>query len=172
MLRAFEAQGFRYYTSSPVAEPEMALRACRESLRRSGLCAGDIDAVILGWSEHRFFDDVQERVGTHVVRELGFHCTHLMGIGMFGCCLHAELVRTARNLIVAEGYRNVLVCEVNRCSPDDSDRHIGPDMYIYSDGAAGCVVTSEKPEFILRGLAHVTHGVPHHAEVGVRVSAA
>jgi len=169
MLEAFEDRGFRFYTSSKLNEPEMAVRACNESLRRSGLCASDIDAVIVGWSEHRFYKEVLERVGSHLVRALGFHCTHLMGIGMFGCCLHAELFRTARNLIVAEGYRNVLVVETNRCAPDShADRIIPPDQYIYSDGAAACVVTSEKPEFLLRSIAHVTHGVPHHVEVGAR----
>lgn len=170
MLKAFEKRGFRFFTRSPIDQPNMALRACRESLRRANLCAADIDAVIIGWSEHRSYGDVQERVGTIPTRWLGFHCTHVLGIGMVGCCLHAELIRTARNLIVAEGYRNVLVVEANRNPPDDRDRLTEPDLYIYSDGAAACVVTTEQPEFRLRSVAHVTHGVPHHTEVGPRVA--
>lgn len=169
-LRAFENRGFRYYTRSPIAQPDMALRACRESLRRASLCAADIDAVIIGWSEHRAYGDVQERVGTVPTRWLGFHCTHVLGIGMVGCCLHAELIRTARNFIVAEGYRNVLVVEANRTPDDDEERLTDPDLYVYSDGASACVVTTDKPEFKLRSVAHVTHGVPHHSEVGPRVA--
>jgi 3-oxoacyl-[acyl-carrier-protein] synthase III len=84
-------------------------------------------------------------VGTVPTRWLGFHCTHVLGIGMVGCCLHAELIRTARNFIVAEGDRNVLVVEANRTPDDDEERLTDPDLYIYSDGASACVVTTDKP---------------------------
>jgi 3-oxoacyl-[acyl-carrier-protein] synthase III len=168
MREAFENRGFRFYTYSPVEEPEMALRACREALRRSRLCPADIDAVVFGWAEHRHYDDMQERLGTHIVRHLGFHNTHVLGIGMAGCCLYAELIRTGRNLIVAEGYRNVLVVEASRCNPDNNDRVIGPDTYIYSDGAAACVVTAQEPEFKLRSLVHVRNSLPNYHIVGSR----
>src|SRR5688572_4306802 len=87
-LAAFHARGFRFYTSSPVEEDEMALQACRQTLQRTGQSPADIDAVVVGWAEHRFYDDMQERLGTHIVRELGFHNIHVLGIGMAGCCLY------------------------------------------------------------------------------------
>lgn len=169
-LVPYEKRGFRHYTRSPVEEPEMAVRSCRETLRRSGLCAGDIDAVVFGWTEHRFYNDMQERLGTHLVRELGFHATHVLGIFLAGCALTTELLRTARNLIVGEGYRNVLIVEANRCNPDDSDRAIPPDQWIYSDGASSCIVTADRPEFALRSAVHITQALPDYRTVGYRSS--
>jgi len=169
-LACYEKRGFRHYTRSPVQEPEMALRSCRETLRRSGLCAADIDAVVFGWTEHRFYDDMQERLGTHILRGLGFHATHVLGIFMAGCCLTTELLRTARNLIVGEGYRNVLIVEAHRCNPDDSDRVIPPDQWVYGDGASSCIVTTDTPEFALRSAVHISQGLPDYRTVGHRCS--
>jgi 3-oxoacyl-[acyl-carrier-protein] synthase III len=172
LLQAFIQSGFCYYTRSPLDEPAMAVASGRESLRRSGLCPADIDAVVIGWTEHRLYDDMQERLGATVVRELGFHNVHVLGIGLAGCCLFAELVRTGRNLVVAEGYRNVLVIEVNRCPPDESGRVVPPDWFLYGDGAASCIVTREAPAFALRSVVHVNHALPMHTLVGGRCAIA
>jgi 3-oxoacyl-[acyl-carrier-protein] synthase III len=168
LAAALEARGFRYYTRSTVDEAEMAVRACRETFRRSGLCPADIDAVVVGWAEHRHFDDMQERLATRIVRDLGFHDVHVVGIGMSGCCLYAEMVRMARNMIVGEGYRNVLVVEVNRCHANDTDRVVEPDWYVYCDGAASCIVTTQAPEFALKSVVHVAQALPNSYEVGPR----
>jgi 3-oxoacyl-[acyl-carrier-protein] synthase III len=146
----------------------MAVQSCRASLQRSGLCPADIDAVVFGWTEHRYYDDMQERLGTEIVTQLGFHATHVLGIGLAGCCLYAELLRTARNMIVAEGYRNVLVVEASRCSPSENDRVSPPDLHIYSDGAASCVVSSQSPQFRLRSVVHIGQALRNYTVVGSR----
>src|SRR5687768_12581294 len=65
---AFQARGYRYYTRSPVDEAEMGVLACRESFRRSGMNPADIDAVVVGWSEHRYCNRVQQWVAVQVAR--------------------------------------------------------------------------------------------------------
>jgi len=167
-LAAFAARGFKYYTRSPVDEVEMTVRSCRETLRRSAMCPADIDAVLIGWAEHRWYKNMQERLGREVCVALGFGNTHMLGITLAGCCSFAELLRMARNLIVAEGYRSVLVVDVNRCNPDESDRLVGPDWTIYSDGAASCVVTTHEPEFALRSVVRNSPSVPGHWKTGKR----
>src|SRR4051794_16546099 len=68
LLKAFQGRGFRYYTRSTQDEAAMAVASCRESLRRSGLCPADIDAVVFGWAEHRHYPHMQELLGTTLAR--------------------------------------------------------------------------------------------------------
>jgi 3-oxoacyl-[acyl-carrier-protein] synthase III len=168
MLAAFRARGFKHYTRTPVGEVDMIVRSCRETLRRSALCPADIDAVLIGWAEHRWYGELQERMGRRLCVALGFGNIHVVGITLAGCCGFSELLRMARNLIVAEGYRSVLVVDVNRCKPDESDRLVPPDWTIYSDGAASCVVTTCEPEFALRSVVRVSPSVPGHWDTGRR----
>jgi len=170
-LAAFQARGFANYSRSAVDASEMAVRSCRVSLQRAGLSAADVDAVLVGWTEHRSFDDMQERLANRIVRDLGFHAVHLTGVAMVGCTCFAALLRMGRNLLAAEGYRHVLVVETNRCR-DDNDRLVMPDCSVYSDGAASCVVTTEAPEFALRSVLQLANANPNHQVIGSTAAAA
>jgi 3-oxoacyl-[acyl-carrier-protein] synthase III len=155
-LAAFKSRAFRHYMRSTVSIAEQAVRSARGTFKLSGLCAADIDAVIIGVCELRGYDGIQEHITNQVVSGLGFHEIHAVGVNLGGCTNYASLIRMARDLIVAEGYRNVLVVESNKCAFDGSDRLVPPDMSIFSDGAASCVVTREQPDFVIRSLVQFT----------------
>jgi 3-oxoacyl-[acyl-carrier-protein] synthase III len=165
-LGAFEARGFKHYTRSDLSLADQAARASRGALRAAGLSPGDIDAVLIGSTELRWFDDVQERIAGDFLRALGFGNTFVAGVNLGGCTNYTTLLRMARGLIAGEGYRHVLVVESNKCLHDGSDRLVMPDLSVFSDGAAACVVTRDAPQFIVRGLAQVTTPVPPAYTIG------
>jgi 3-oxoacyl-[acyl-carrier-protein] synthase III len=171
-LAAFEARGFKKYTRSALTLQDQAVRCCKATLRRAQLTPADIDAVVIGYAEHRWFDDLQERLGGDILRGLGMPNTHVVGVTLGGCTNYTSLLRMARSLVISEGYRHVLVVETNKCHADGHDRLVMPDASVFSDGAASCVVTRERPEFLLRSLAQVTTPVPPNWLIGGRASVA
>lgn len=164
-LARFKARGFGHYTRNPLGIAQQAVASARATLRLAGRSAGDIDALVLGVVELRWYQGVQEELAGEVARGLGFDNIHVVGVNLGGCTNLTGLLRLARSLMLSEGYRNVLVIESNKCAEDGHDRLVPPDVSIFSDGAVSLVLTRDEPEFALSSLVQVTMPVATH-EVG------
>jgi 3-oxoacyl-[acyl-carrier-protein] synthase III len=142
-LAQFKARGFGHYTRSGLDIAAQAVASGQATLRLAGKSPGDIDAIVLGVVELRWYTGVQEDLAGAVARGLGFANIHVVGVCLGGCTNLTSLMRVAKSLIVSEGYRNVLVIESNKCLEDGSDRLVPPDISIFSDGAVSFVVTRD-----------------------------
>lgn len=157
LLASYKAHGHRQFARSHVSITEQAILSARKTLHNSGLTAADIDAVVIGTSELRDWKYFPERVSTEVLLGLGLKDILVVGVTLAGCANYGSALRVARNMIMVDGYRHVLVIESNqvrgglqRVSATGSSAG-----YILGDGAVSFVATSDAGEFKVRGMGQI-----------------
>jgi 3-oxoacyl-[acyl-carrier-protein] synthase III len=151
LLQRFKAARFKNFSRSSVSLADQAILAAQETLRRSGLAAADIDAIVIGASELNPWDGFPEGLSTAILRGLGMNHLPVVGVTLAGCANAASSLRMARNMIAVDGYRSVMVIETNQ-HRDDTARLVGtaPDdapCSVFGDGAVSFVATSAAAQF-------------------------
>jgi 3-oxoacyl-[acyl-carrier-protein] synthase III len=147
LLERFKNQYFKNFSRSGISRPEQAALAAKETLRKCNMQAGDIDAVVIGFSELREWADYPEQLTRAILSRLGMNRIPVAGVTLSGCANAASALRAARNMVIAEGYRNVLVIETNLLQDDDrrllgTEPGVTPEN-VFGDGAVSFVVTSD-----------------------------
>lgn len=147
LLERFKAAHFRNFSRSSLSLPEQAALSAQETLRKCRMQAGDIDAVVIGFSELREWTAYPEHLTRAVLARLGMNHIPVVGVTLAGCANITSALRVARNMVAVDGYRNVLVIETNLLR-DDSRRLSGtapgetPDN-VFGDGAVSLIVSSD-----------------------------
>lgn len=147
LLERFKAEYFRNFSRSDISLPEQAALAAHQTLRKCNIQAGDIDAVVIGFSELSEWTDHPEQLTRAIISRLGMNRIPAAGVTLSGCANAASALRAARNMVIAEGYRNVLVVETNLLRDDDR-RLLGTQPgatpeNVFGDGAVSFIVTSD-----------------------------
>jgi 3-oxoacyl-[acyl-carrier-protein] synthase III len=167
LLSRFKLGGHERYARSHVSITEQAVLAARKTLDSAALAASAIDAVIIGTSELRDCKEFPETVAADVLLALGLKDILVVGVTMAGCANYASSLRIARNMIVAEGYRNILVIETNQVR-GDLDRVCATESnagFIYGDGAASCIATAAADgDFRVVGMEQIVKPLPPGAQ--------
>lgn len=151
LLHRFKRALFKTYSRSSISLAEQAVIAVEESLRKTGLTARDIDAVVIGSSELNTWPGYPEGLSTEILRALELNHLLVVGVTLAGCANAASSLRVARDMIAVEGYRNVLVIETNRLH-DDRARLVGAapgevPVNVFGDGAVSFIVTTGPADF-------------------------
>ncbi|MEC4718511.1 3-oxoacyl-[acyl-carrier-protein] synthase III C-terminal domain-containing protein [Noviherbaspirillum sp. CPCC 100848] len=147
LLERFKAAYFCNFSRSNISLPEQAVLSAQATLRKCGMQAGDIDAVVIGFSELREWTAYPEQLTSVILEGLGMNNIPVVGVTLAGCANVTSALRIARNMVIVDGYRNVLVVETNLLR-NDSRRLSGaapgqtPDN-VFGDGAVSFVVTSD-----------------------------
>lgn len=161
LLARFKAVKFTNYSRSDLSLPEQAVLSAQSTLRKCGMQAGDIDAVVIGFSELREWRGYPENLTRAVLLGLGMNNLPVVGVTLAGCANVSSSLWVARNMVIADGYRNVLVIETNLLR-DDGRRLSGtkpgemPDN-VFGDGAVSLVVTGDvdTADFDLLAMDHI-----------------
>jgi 3-oxoacyl-[acyl-carrier-protein] synthase III len=147
LLARFKAAYFRNFSRSDISLPEQAAQSAQATLLKCGMQAGDIDAVVIGFSELREWTAYPEQLTRAILVRLGMNHVPVVGVTLAGCANVTSALRVARNMVIVDGYRNVLVMETNLMR-DDGRRLAGtapgdtPEN-VFGDGAVSFVVTSD-----------------------------
>jgi 3-oxoacyl-[acyl-carrier-protein] synthase III len=163
LLSRFKLGGHQYYARSHVSIAEQAVLSARRTLHNSALTADAIDAVIIGTSELRDWKGFPEALAAEVLLALGLKDILVVGVTMAGCANYASALRMARNMIIAEGCRNILVIETNQVR-GDLDRVWATEKnaaYIFGDGAVSCIATAAaNGDFRVLGMEQIVKPLP------------
>ncbi|WP_151637994.1 3-oxoacyl-[acyl-carrier-protein] synthase III C-terminal domain-containing protein [Noviherbaspirillum aerium] len=147
LLERFKAAHFRNFSRSDISLPEQAAHCAQATLNKCGMQAGDIDAVVIGFSELREWTSYPEQLTYAILSRLGMNHIPVVGVTLAGCANVTSSLRVARNMIMVDGYRNVLVVETNLLR-DDRRRLEGtapgatPEN-VFGDGAVSFVLTRD-----------------------------
>jgi 3-oxoacyl-[acyl-carrier-protein] synthase III len=147
LLAAFKAAGNTTYAHSNQSLAEQAIASAKKTLAAASLVAADINAVVIGTSEIREPKRYPEMLSTEVLAALGLSDVPLVGVTLAGCANYSSALRVARNLLVAEGMKHVLVIETDQVR-GSMQRQVfdnGAACAIFGDGAASLVVSSDTP---------------------------
>ena len=162
LLTTFKAAGHARYAKSRLSLTQQAIESARLTLDRSGLSAKDIDAVFIGTSEIPYWKRYPEMVSTEILKGLGISHVPVVGITLAGCANYTSSLRMARNMIRAEGLRNVLVIETNQVRGEMKRLVlISKDGAgaIFADGAASFILTTEEADFDIAGMAQIVEPI-------------
>jgi 3-oxoacyl-[acyl-carrier-protein] synthase III len=159
LLKRFKDSGFKNYARSSLTMAEQAGKAALATIERSGLTAKQIDAVVIGTSELRDWNDFPEDLSKEILRIIGFNIIPVVGTTLAGCANLANSIKVARNMIIAENLRNVLVIETNqvRGSMQRLEGILPSEIpaTLFGDGAVSCIVTNEATEFYILGMEQI-----------------
>jgi 3-oxoacyl-[acyl-carrier-protein] synthase-3 len=154
LLELLHANGLRDYRRADIEPPELAARAIAATLEISGVHPRQIAAVV--WASTSFQDrawyttDISSRLG-----DLGLWTATTVGVTLAECGNLVPALRVASALAASE-HRNVLLVATDRCFTPEQ-RLIAPSVSVLSDGAASCVVTSERRGYEMLALRHCTN---------------
>jgi 3-oxoacyl-[acyl-carrier-protein] synthase III len=157
----FKTSGHERFTRSNKSLSELAIASAQKTLAAAELDAGGIDAVVIGTSEFDSWCDKSfpEMLSVEILLALGIRETIVVGATMAGCANYANSLRVARNMIVAEGCRNVLVIETNKVKWEEHRAVISPATgagnMIFADGAASFIVSPGRGDFMVAGMRQV-----------------
>jgi 3-oxoacyl-[acyl-carrier-protein] synthase III len=158
LLQTFRDCGHGSVAVSHCSLIEQTARSAYKSLQESGLSANDIDAVVIGTSELRGWTRWPEYFANDVLLALGIQDALVVGVTLAGCANYGSALRMARNLIVAEGRRNVLVIESNQ-TRGGLERVRAPGgtraSLVFGDAAVSCIVTPEGGDFRVLGMEQI-----------------
>jgi 3-oxoacyl-[acyl-carrier-protein] synthase III len=167
LLGRFKLGGHQFYARSHVSIAEQAVLSARKTMHRCALAAGAIDAVVIGTSELRDWKGFPEEAATEVLLGLGLKDIPVVGTTLAGCANYASSFRVARNMIVAEGCRNILVIETNqvRGGLDRVWATASNAAYIFGDGAVSCIATAAgNSDFRVLGMEQIVKPLPSNAQ--------
>lgn len=166
LLKRFLKAGHERFAMSHCSIIEQAVLSAQKTLDAGGTAPQDIDAVVIGTSELRAWKRYPETFAAHIMLGVGVKDIFVTGVTLGGCANNGAALRAARNLILAEGFRNVLVIETNQVRGDLERVHTslsGDAAYILGDGAVSCIVSPERGEFRLLGIAQLFKPLDHTA---------
>ena len=169
-LSSLKQKGLRNFACSEMSLGQQAVVSARKTLDAAGLTATDIDAVVIGTSEMPFFDRFPEVLGTEILMGLGLRDLPVVGVTLAGCANYASSLRVARNMLISEGLRNVLLIETNqvrgRTQRVSVSRFTGEANTVYADGAASMIVSvygaADLPGFTLESMAQTVSPIDTH----------
>ncbi|MEU3337234.1 3-oxoacyl-ACP synthase [Streptomyces sp. NPDC006668] len=155
-----DAMGYEQLpVSADLSAPEMAVRAARRALSRSGRPAGDLDAVLHAWTYYQGHDFWSP---AHYVAA-GAGALDAVPTGVQQMCngAAAALRAAAHQLAAQPGGGPVLVTTADRFAPPGFDRWGGDYGVWYGDGATAAVVgTGPAPDGALALHALRTRAAP------------
>lgn len=159
LLQRFKNEGFKNFCKSELSLAEQAVLAAKDTILKSGLSTQSIDAVVIGTSELRDWNEFPESFSKEILAALELNNVFVVGITLAGCANFASSLRVARNMIIADGYRNVLVIETNKVR-GNLERLVGYEessvpSSIFADGAVSFIVTSEQADFTVLGMDQI-----------------
>jgi 3-oxoacyl-[acyl-carrier-protein] synthase-3 len=131
----------RYADAAGETIASLSARAAAASLSAARLDPAEVDAVVLCTSSYWHADQLTPRSLGAFMCEARLTHGHLVQTSVQGCHNALTGLRLARNLLLAESLRHVLVvtCDIAR---DDASR-LSPGPCVLGDGAAGCLVSRE-----------------------------
>jgi 3-oxoacyl-[acyl-carrier-protein] synthase III len=154
LLDLLHAGGLRDYRRAEMDPPKLAAAAMRGSIERSGLDPRQIDAVV--WSSTSFqrrawyTEDISRVLGS-----LGLWTAVPFGVTLSECGNLSAALRVGEGLH-ASGYSNVMIVVADRCQGAEQ-RLVSPALAVLSDGAASCIVSSERRGFELMSISQYTN---------------
>jgi 3-oxoacyl-[acyl-carrier-protein] synthase III len=134
-------QGLREYRRSDLTPPELARRSLEATLRSAGVEPGSVDALVYSTESCSRREYYTDDVASLCV-ELGLERAQVVGVFGSSCANAFSAVRVARNLVLAEGLRRVLVV-TSDVLPADQPRVPAPPISVTSDAAVSCLVGRE-----------------------------
>jgi 3-oxoacyl-[acyl-carrier-protein] synthase III len=148
LLTAFREAGYQTYAHSALSLAEQAVSSAKKSLTAANLAPKDLDAIVIGTSEIVDQKRYPEFLSTQVLLALELVDVPVVGVTMAGCANYASCLRIARNMLVAEGLRNILVIETDqvRGAMERQLTFEGSAALIFGDGAASVVVSAVPDE--------------------------
>jgi 3-oxoacyl-[acyl-carrier-protein] synthase III len=163
LLAAFKASGHACFARSNTDLAAQAIAAARKTLAAAHMPADAIDAVVIGTSEMPGMKRIPEMLSTEILAGLGMRGIPVVGVTLAGCANYSSALRVARNMIVAEGLRNVLVIETDQVRGAMQrpyvSRFTGAACAIFGDGAASFIVcggdSMKDADFELAGMAQI-----------------
>jgi 3-oxoacyl-[acyl-carrier-protein] synthase III len=169
-LSSLKQKGLRNFAYSEMSLGQQAIASARKTLDAAGLAAADIDAVVVGTSEMPYFDRFPEMLGTEILMGLGLRDLPVVGVTLAGCANYASSLRVARNMLIAEGLRNVLLIETNQVRGTMQrvpvSRFTGDVNTVFADGAASMIVSAcgaaDHPGLTLDGMAQTVSPIDAH----------
>lgn len=147
LLEAFRESGHKTYAHSNQSLAELAIASAQKTLVAANLSAGDINAVVIGTSEMREPKRYPEMLSTELLTALGLSNIPVTGVTLAGCGNYSSALRVARNMVIAEGLKHVLLVEADQVR-GTMQRQVFDDgvaAVIFGDGAASVIVSSEVP---------------------------
>ncbi len=163
-IAALESSGLRAFASSGLSPEEMAYEAARTALARSGGDPADVGALVYCTTMLTVRSAGFSYEGVNALLErLGLRRAYPLGIFLSHCSNLVAGIRTARNLVLAEGLEHVLVVSTDKAG-DDRHRLMKDDLSVLSDGACACIVSSAPGPFSIDGIAQ-------HIDTGLRAVA-
>lgn len=154
------ALGLDSYVDTSMSEYDMAINTVQKTLKSSKLGSADIEAVIYGTSslKNHIYDKDQF---SKAMCELGLDRVYPIGTFLSRCTNFSNCIRLARNLIVAEGMKNVLVILSDRVDNTLRSRVLPSYISVASDGASSFIVSSEVGDYKVLGVEHYTSQAMH-----------
>lgn len=144
LLAAFHEAGHKTYAHSSLTLAEQAICSAVKTLAAAQLAPTDVDAIVVGTSEIREPKRYPEMLSTDLLTALQLSNVPVVGVTLAGCANYSSALRVARNMLIAEGLKNVLVIETNQVR-GSMQRQVFDDgmaCVIFGDGAASLVVSA------------------------------
>lgn len=165
LLAAFKEVGQSTYAhSSSLSLAEQAVASAKKTLAAANVASKDIDAIVIGTSEIREPKRYPEMLANDVLTALELTNVPVVGVTLAGCANYSSALRVARNYVVGEGLKNVLVIETDQVRGTMERQVFDNDTAcaIFGDGAASVIVSPENgpstsasaaPEFELLAIS-------------------
>lgn len=160
-IKHFKKNGLENIAVSPIDPNLLALRSCKKTLKSTNLSGSDIDAVIYASTSNWNPAFSKENSINWLLNELEVTNGFPMGIYLPGCANFSIALRVAKNLIIGDGLKHVLIVTSDKTDPKDPENRIFyPDITLLSDAAASCIVSSvDEFDYIVKDVQH--HSAPH-----------
>ena len=145
LLAAFKDAGQSTYAQSSLSLADQAIASAKKTLAATNVAAKDIDAIVIGTSEIREPKRYPEMLANDVLTALEMTNVPVIGVTLAGCANYSSALRVARNYVVGEGLKNVLVIETDQVRGTMQRQVFDNDTAcaIFGDGAASVIVSPE-----------------------------
>ncbi|MCY4044219.1 MAG: hypothetical protein OXE99_03980 [Cellvibrionales bacterium] len=158
--------GMKTYYKSNQCCLDFSSSVARSSVDSFGCSAADIDSVIFtSYSYRSQFSHSQlsqdgfnfsKYIQSKLTKEIDFINAEFFGVFLTESGNFASLIRAARNLILAEGKRNILCINVDKIPKTPTQRRGAlSGVMTNTDVVAAFIVSSEKGQFKVEGVSQV-----------------
>lgn len=158
--------GLRCYRTSSKSPSQLAAESVAQTLDDAGIAPKEIDAVVYTtcsfWSDPelpalgkgaQLSSEFSKKIIRDVVHRLGMSNAQSYGVFLAESGNFTSGIRVARNLLVAEGLRNVVYVNTDKLT-DDESKVVPSEISMMSEAATSCLVsTEERGGFVLGKLA-------------------
>jgi 3-oxoacyl-[acyl-carrier-protein] synthase III len=148
--------GLKYYRTSSRSPSELAAESVAGTLDDAGIDPKEIEAVVYTtcsfWSDPelpglgkgaQLSSEFSRKIVRNVVHALGMSNAQSYGVFLAESGNFTSGIRVARNLIVADGLRNVIYVNTDKLT-DEESKVVPSEISMMSEAACSCLVSSEE----------------------------